>query len=213
MTQAMSQASVVPFGDRAVLVTPGSGVDVHDVARALRFSLGALAVSVVPGAETVVAHLLSDVDQGEALKVAQAAVRAAGQVPADTSNPREVVIPVRYDGEDLADVAALTGLSVEEVVARHTAGRYTVDFLGFAPGFPYLSGLDPVLTVPRLDVPRTRVPAGAVGLAAGATCIYPSVSPGGWRLIGSTDAVLFDPAADSPALLAPSDVVRFTAVR
>ena len=91
------------------------------------------------------------------------------------------------------------------MVARHTAADYTVAFLGFSPGFPYLIGLDPALSVPRLDSPRTAVPSGSVGIGGDQTGVYPSATPGGWRLIGTTERVLFDPAARPPALLAPGD--------
>ena len=90
-----------------------------------------------------------------------------------------------YDGEDLADVAAACGMSTDEVVRRHVAGRYTCAFCGFAPGFAYLTGLDPALHLPRRPTPRTRVPAGAVAIAAEYTAVYPSPSPGGWHLLGT----------------------------
>jgi KipI family sensor histidine kinase inhibitor len=124
---------------------------------------------------------------------------------------REVVLDVVYDGPDLDEVAALAGLSVDEVVARHTAPPYEVAFLGFTPGFPYLLGLDPALAVPRLAVPRTSVPAGSVGIGGDQTGVYPSATPGGWRLIGHTDAALFDVSRDEPALVRSGDVVRFRA--
>lgn len=125
--------------------------------------------------------------------------------------PREITLEVTYDGPDLADVCALTGLSADEVVARHTAPAYTVAFLGFSPGFPYLLGLDPALHVPRLASPRTTVPAGSVGLGGDQTGVYPSATPGGWRLIGRTATRLFDPAREPAALLSPGDLVRFVA--
>jgi KipI family sensor histidine kinase inhibitor len=121
----------------------------------------------------------------------------------------EVVIPVRYDGADLAAVAAATGLTVGEVVAAHCGATYRVAFCGFAPGFGYLTGLPERLHVPRRSTPRTRVPAGAVAIAAGYAAVYPRPSPGGWHLLGSTDLVLFDPDRQPPALLAPGNVVRF----
>jgi 5-oxoprolinase (ATP-hydrolysing) subunit B len=96
------------------------------------------------------------------------------------------------------------------VVRRHTAPEYTVAFLGFSPGFPYLVGLDPALEVPRRDTPRTSIPAGSVGLAGGQTGVYPTASPGGWQLIGRTEVTLFDPDRDPPALLGPGSRLRFT---
>jgi KipI family sensor histidine kinase inhibitor len=120
-----------------------------------------------------------------------------------------VEVAVRYDGEDLPDVAARLGLEVAEVIARHAAPTYTVACLGFSRGFPYLEGLDPALRLPRRDSPRPRVPAGAVAIAADQAGIYPQAMPGGWHVLGRTDAVLFDEAVQPPALLAPGDRVRF----
>jgi KipI family sensor histidine kinase inhibitor len=131
--------------------------------------------------------------------------------PAD--EPREVTLDVRYDGEDLARIAADAGVSPGAVVSMHTEAVYTVAFTGFAPGFGYLTGLPPQLQQPRLESPRTRVPAGSVGLAGEFTGVYPRESPGGWRLLGHTQATLFDPHADPPALFAPGDRVRFRSVR
>lgn len=127
--------------------------------------------------------------------------------------PREVTLDVRYDGEDLALIASDAGVSPEAVVALHTEAVYTVAFTGFAPGFGYLTGLPAPLRQPRLESPRTRVPAGSVGLAGEFTGVYPRESPGGWRLLGHTSATLFDPHADPPALFAPGDRVRFRSVR
>ncbi|WIY04793.1 5-oxoprolinase subunit PxpB [Amycolatopsis mongoliensis] len=127
--------------------------------------------------------------------------------------PREVTLDVRYDGEDLTLVAEDAGLSTDAVVELHTEAVYTVAFTGFAPGFGYLTGLPERLRQPRLASPRTRVPAGSVGLAGEFTGVYPRESPGGWRLLGRTSATLFDPHADPPALFAPGDRVRFRAVR
>ncbi|WTE38826.1 allophanate hydrolase subunit 1 [Streptomyces sp. NBC_01618] len=122
-----------------------------------------------------------------------------------------LVVPVRYDGPDLDDVAELTGLSVPEVIARHTSPLYTVAFTGFAPGFGYLVGTDPVLSLPRRAEPRTAVPAGAVAVAGGFTGIYPRSSPGGWQLLGATEIPLWDQDRDPPALLTPGATVRFVA--
>lgn len=118
-------------------------------------------------------------------------------------------IPVSYDGPDLEAVSVSCGLSSEEVIARHSGRRYTVDLLGFVPGFGYLSELDPSLRLPRRPQPRPRVPAGSVAIAGAQTAIYPLDTPGGWHIIGHTDAVLFDPQRDQPSLLRAGDVVRF----
>jgi inhibitor of KinA len=128
---------------------------------------------------------------------------------------RIVTVPVAYGGDfgpDLAGVAAHTGLSPDEVIARHAAGTYTVYFLGFTPGFPYLGGLDPALATPRLSQPRTAVPAGAVGIGGAQTGIYSLPAPGGWRLLGQTPVRLYDPAAEPPFLLRAGDELRFRAI-
>jgi KipI family sensor histidine kinase inhibitor len=134
---------------------------------------------------------------------------AFDDAPVESAPGRLVEVPVRYDGADLGEVASLTG--VDDVVELHTGVEYTVGFVGFAPGFAYLLGGDERLSVPRLDTPRERVPAGSVALAGPYSGIYPRESPGGWRLIGRTDVVLFDAARDRPALLEPGDRVRFSA--
>lgn len=118
-------------------------------------------------------------------------------------------IPVTYDGADLDDVAAAIGCTPAEVVTRHTHERWTVAFCGFAPGFGYLVGSTYPWDVPRRATPRTRVPAGAVGLAGEFSGVYPRPSPGGWQLIGHTDRAIFDLDRDPPALLRPGTTVRF----
>ena len=132
--------------------------------------------------------------------------------PASCEPALTVTIPVTYTGPDLEDVARLTGLTPAGVVAAHTGTTWSVAFTGFAPGFGYLVRAAPdrpSLDVPRLEVPRTRVPAGSVALAGRYSGVYPRASPGGWRIIGSTDAVLWDTDRDPPALLRPGLTVRF----
>ncbi len=144
-----------------------------------------------------------------------AVVTALDEYPAMTETPREVHIPVCYGGAggaDLDEVAAHCGLRLEEVIARHTAVDYRVAMLGFAPGFPYLLGLDPRLAMPRRADPRQRVPAGSVAIGGSQTGIYPDVLPGGWQLLGCTPLRLFDAHRAAPALLAPGDRVRFVAI-
>lgn len=130
-----------------------------------------------------------------------------------TRRPQRVVeVPVCYDptlAPDLESLAADRGLSVADVAAIHAAAAYSVQFIGFSPGFPYLRGLPPILATPRLDRPRTRVPAGSIGIADEQCGIYPRERPGGWRIIGRTPLSLFDPMRDDPALLRPGDQVRF----
>ena len=125
---------------------------------------------------------------------------------------REHVIPTRYDGMDLAAVASATRLSVAEVISRHTKKVYTVDILGFVPGFAYLSELDESLVLPRREQPRARVAPGSVAIAGAQTAVYPLATPGGWHIIGTTEAVMFDPHRAHPALLRAGDTVRFERV-
>jgi KipI family sensor histidine kinase inhibitor len=145
----------------------------------------------------------------------------AGQIadwPATGRQPRPgplVELPVRYDGPDLDDVARAWGCTREDAARRHAGVEYVVAFCGFAPGFGYCRGLPEELAVSRLPTPRTRVPAGSVAVAGSWTAVYPTASPGGWRLLGSVPpdvvARLWDPASDRPALLAPGTRVRFVA--
>jgi KipI family sensor histidine kinase inhibitor len=125
---------------------------------------------------------------------------------------RTHIIPVVYDGDDLADVAQLIGISIDALIERHLAPTYTVAFLGFSRSFPYFRGVDPLLHVARLAVPRTSVPARSVAMAAGFTGVYPMSSPGGWRLLGHTTVDLFDETRDPPSALRTGDHVRFERV-
>ncbi|MEO8194052.1 MAG: 5-oxoprolinase subunit PxpB, partial [Gemmatimonadales bacterium] len=118
-------------------------------------------------------------------------------------------IRVRYDGQDLEEVARRTGLSADEVARIHSGSDYRVFVIGFVPGFAYLGPLDSRLVIPRRDAPRKRVPAGSVAIAEAQTGIYPSETPGGWHLIGTTHARMFDPLRQPPALLRVGDKVRF----
>jgi len=122
------------------------------------------------------------------------------------------VIPVRYGGMDLEAVANSTGLSTAEVIARHSNREYSVDLLGFVPGFAYLSELDASLQLPRRAEPRSRVAAGSVAIAGAQTAVYPLDTPGGWHIIGRTETPMFDPAREQPALLRAGDTVRFERV-
>ena len=144
-----------------------------------------------------------------------AVLEALTDLPLAPTNSRLIEIPVCYadaDGPDLAEVAAITGLTTDEVIARHCAAEYRVAMLGFAPGFPYLLGLDPSLAVPRRTDPRQRVAAGSVAIGGNQTGIYPDELPGGWQLIGRTPLRLFDAATDTPSLLTAGDRVRFHAI-
>lgn len=133
---------------------------------------------------------------------------ATGPLP----QPDQIEIPVCYDevfGPDLADMAAMNGLSPEEVIGIHASGKYYVAFIGFTPGFGYLGGMSPRIATPRLPTPRTRVPAGSVAIGGDQTGVYPTATPGGWRIIGRTPLRLFVPDRDPPSLLALGGEVRF----
>jgi len=195
-------------GERGLLVEVEDLEMVHRLHAALRELDPPGVVELVAAYRTVL--IVADPGQAEALDDLAARLPGLELPPAEAVAGETVDIPVRYDGEDLPEVAGLTGLEPEEVVRRHTAPEYTVAFLGFSPGFPYLVGLDPALQVPRRDTPRTSIPAGSVGLAGNQTGIYPTATPGGWQLIGRTEVTLFDPARDPPALLAPGTRLRFT---
>lgn len=160
----------------------------------------------VPAARTLMIRFRPEKIGSEALAARLASRDLSAKIaPSDNL----VEIPVRYNGEDLADVAELTGLSIEEVIRRHTESEFTVAFCGFAPGFGYLVGGDPALHVPRRQSPRTRIPAGSVALAGAFSGVYPQNSPGGWQIIGTTPVKMWDIDRDPGALFQPGYRVRF----
>ncbi|WIX85909.1 allophanate hydrolase subunit 1 [Amycolatopsis sp. DG1A-15b] len=197
---------LLPCGRRAVLVELD---DVLGFQAALTQSPPDGVVELVPAARTLLVRFDPSVTNAERLGALLRQVSPVDRVAADAG---EVVIPVVYDGEDLADVAAETGLSVASLISRHTAGTYVSAFCGFAPGFAYLTGSDPALHVSRRSSPRTRIPAGSVAIAGEYSAVYPSASPGGWRLLGRTGVPVWDVERDPPNLLPPGTRVRFTAV-
>ncbi len=198
---------VVAYGRAALLVEADDGPSALGLYRAVLDS-GLPVVEAVPAARTV---LLRFAD--EAVCAAnRAAVGRLVPLSVEDVDAAEVEIPVVYDGEDIADVARMSGLTPREVVELHAGGTYEVGFVGFAPGFGYLTGLDARLHVPRLDSPRTSVPAGSVAIAGPYAAVYPSASPGGWRLLGRTSTAVFDVDRDPPALLRPGFRVRFVEV-
>ncbi len=163
-------------------------------------------VELVPAARTV---LISFDPRRTGADSLEEAIRGLERTDSSTGEAREVTIDVRYDGEDLAEVAELLSVSPAEVIARHQAATWQVAFAGFAPGFGYLAGDDELFDVPRRSSPRTRVPIGAVALAGEFTGVYPRSSPGGWQLIGRTEARLWDLDRQPPALFVPGTIVRF----
>ncbi len=190
-----------PVGPHALLA------EVDDTATALGLaqwarSAGLDAVEVVPAARSVLFDGVDDVG-----RLGRRLADWSGEAPDVEREPVE--LPVTYDGADLEVVAGLWGTDVGGVVERHVQTTFVSAFCGFAPGFAYLAGLGDQLRVPRLDSPRARVPAGSVALADTWCGIYPSSSPGGWRVIGRTDVVLWDSSRPDPALLAPGTPVRF----
>ena len=224
MSAAAPALRILPMGDAALLVETDDLATVlaleRHLTRLVRRGEGPWATvdDLVPAARTILLVTRPETD----LATLAAAVTAAGRnlAPSDSAaeagnhpdaDAAHVEIPVSYDGPDLDDVARLTCLAPHEVVAAHTGTPWRAAFGGFSPGFAYLVGGDPRLTVPRRAEPRPRVPAGAVGLAGEFSGIYPRESPGGWQLIGRTDAPLWDPDRDPPALLSPGVLVRFVA--
>jgi len=216
--------AIEPLGEDALLLRFGDDIDaqtnagVHAVARCIAMLRPPWLRDIVPA----YASLALFIDLGafpatvDPLDAAAHWLRQQRLDGVDAgARQRTIEVRVRYggaDGPDLEAVAAHAGLPPAEVVERHAAVDYRVAMLGFAPGFPYLLGLDPVLSMPRLQTPRTRVAAGSVGIGGSQTGIYPRPGPGGWRIIGRTDAVLFDPLRASPSLLLPGDRVRFIPV-
>ena len=211
-TDLMVSNTIRDYGDQGLLLECESTDQVLALAAVLRRAELPGVLDIVPAARTV---LMKFADPGYQAPSRQRIERLRID-PADTRVHRgadvDVVIAVVYDGADLADVAAHTGMDVTGVIEAHTATPWRVGFGGFAPGFAYLVGGDPRLAVPRRSDPRTAVPAGSVGLAGEFSGVYPRQSPGGWQLIGRTDAVLWDIDRPQPALLEPGMWVQFRSV-
>lgn len=202
--------------DRSLLVSFGEGISLETHRHVFHLTRALEGVRGILNLHPAYASVLVEFDprlRNHAQIEAVVRERAAGEPPAgDSEKTRLVEIPVRYGGEfgpDLPDVARHTGLSPERVIELHSRAGYLVYFLGFAPGFAYLGGLPPELATPRLSAPRKRTPPGSVAIGGNQTGVYPIDSPGGWRIIGHTDAKLFDPAATEPVLLRMGDRLRF----
>ncbi|TDB94227.1 allophanate hydrolase subunit 1 [Nonomuraea longispora] len=196
-------------GEHGLLVETGSLELSHRLDAALRTDRPAGVAEIVPGPATVLV-VAPGADQARLRdRLAALVAEERGKAGAGAAEGPAVTIPVVYDGADLDSVAALAGIGADEVVARHCGRELVVGWLGFAPGFAYLTGLDPVLETPRLDTPRTSVPAGSVAIAGPYSAVYPTASPGGWRLLGRTSVRVWDVTADPPSLFRPGMRVRF----
>ena len=217
----MSAVRVEPLGERAWLLRLGEDIDagcnlrVHALARHIRERAPTWLEDVVPAYASLAVVLRMDALDSRA--VARDWLHACAEAPwtvnEGPANPVE--IPVLYGGDagpDLTSMAEALNLPVDDLIRRHSTGDYLVAMLGFAPGFPYLLGLDPALAMPRLDRPRTTVPAGSVGIGGSQTGIYPQAGAGGWRLLGRTPLRLFDAGREPPALLQPGQRVRFVPI-
>jgi KipI family sensor histidine kinase inhibitor len=219
-----AQIACEPLGETVLLIRFGQSIDAALNAR-VHAAVSALRAAALPGIEDYVPayaslalHYTPDTWLTDSTtpwrSLAQAAMRVLDQATPTTASMHTdaIEIPVHYDGPDLDALAATLGLDIDTLVARHSGGDYRVAMLGFAPGFPYLLGLDPSLHAPRRANPRTRVPRGSVAIGGAQTGIYPSELPGGWQLIGRTPLRLFDAAREPACLLAAGDRVRFRAI-
>jgi KipI family sensor histidine kinase inhibitor len=206
--------TVFDYGDHALMLQCGSTAEVLAWVDALRGAALPGVVDLVPAARTVLVKLddprLQGITRRRLRKMRVAGDASDVVAPGDRS--ADVVIDVVYDGPDLAEVANHTGLSTAQVIDAHTSTVWRVGFSGFAPGFAYLIDGDARLRVPRRSEPRTSVPAGSVALAGEFSAVYPRQSPGGWQLVGRTDAVLWDLDRPNPALLTQGMWVQFRAV-
>ncbi len=183
---------------------------VHRWAAAVRVAGLPGVVEVVPGLTTLLVTMDPTHTTPANLRASLADLKPGAD---EVGGGAHHLIEVCYDGQDIDEVARLAGLTVEEIVAAHTGTPWRVAFCGFAPGFSYLVGGDPRLRVPRRNEARVRVPAGAVAIASEFSSVYPRPSPGGWQLIGHTDATLWDVESEPPAVLLPGETVEFRDVR
>ncbi|WP_155946498.1 allophanate hydrolase subunit 1 [Mycobacterium sp. URHD0025] len=200
------------YGDQALLLEFDSTADVLAWTATLTAAQLLGVIDIVPASRTILIKLADPRYQAPTRQRLGSLRLQPGSAPVRPVGPVDVTIDVVYDGADLNEVASLTGLTPDRVVAAHTGTPWQVGFMGFAPGFAYLVGGDARLQVPRRAEPRTSVPPGAVALAGEFSGIYPRQSPGGWQLIGRTDAVLFDVDREPPALLTPGTWVQFRAI-
>jgi KipI family sensor histidine kinase inhibitor len=217
----MTALRIDPLADDAWLISVGQHPDssthanVQALARRIRAAAPAWLRDIVPAYTSVCVFFDTAMIDSDAVHDWLQFHAHNGLDVSNAETSRVIEIPVCYGrafGEDFDTVAAELELTSDVFIARHSAPLYHVAMIGFAPGFPYLSGLDPALALPRLTTPRIRVPAGSVGIGGAQTGVYPRESPGGWRLIGRTPLRLFDPQRAAPSLLTPGDRVRFVAI-
>ncbi len=213
---------VVPAGDSAILVELGSTIDpiindrVYALARAVEAADIEAVVELVPTYRSLLVSydpLVSRYDE-MSVRIAEL-LDSATETNATSEQGKIIELPVVYggdDGPDLDAVAEHAGMSIQDVIDIHSSVDYRVYMIGFAPGFPYLGGLDERIATPRLKTPRVLVPAGSVGIAESQTGVYPNASPGGWQLIGRTTTILFDVSSSSPSYITPGSKVRFVPV-
>jgi KipI family sensor histidine kinase inhibitor len=196
---------VLPYGERALLIEVADHLEALALYDDLRREPPVGVADLVPAAASVL--VVFETEEFATTAFPALPTRTIRRV--DRAVGDLVEVPARYDGADLAEAAASLGMSVAEVVRRHQAAEYVVAFVGFAPGFAYLTGLDPALYLPRRDVPRTRVPTGSIAMAGEFTAVYPQESPGGWHLLGHTTLTMWELDRQPPALLQPGMRVRF----
>jgi len=221
----VNRPRIEPLGEEALLLRLGDGIDpetnlrVHALAARIAAAAPPWLRELVPAYASLAVFVDGGDREGDPLADAAAWLHRLLDAPDDVrrqpNDTAAVEIPVCYAPEhapDLDALAAHAGLSREAVVERHAGGDYRVAMIGFAPGFPYLLGLDPVLAMPRLSTPRTRVPAGSVAIGGAQTGIYPREGPGGWHVIGRSPLPLFDAGRMPPTRLLPGQRVRFRAI-
>ncbi len=209
-----SAPALTPLGDTAVTIAFGEGIS-EELSVSVVREADAIRAAGIAGVSDVVPSYASLVVHYDPLAIGFHDLRDRLRLISSSHHAPEVqggethVIPVTYDGEDLETVARQVGIPVDEVIRMHSGRAYRVFVIGFVPGFAYLGPLDERLVIPRRGSPRKRVPAGSVAIAEAQTGVYPSTTPGGWHIIGSTNVKMFDAGRASPALLAAGDTVRF----